>query len=397
VGISSNCLDVARYTETVHLAGRRYRYPFGLMRKPRFLASAVASHLRRSAKTSSVTAANWFSAKYGPALAREVAIPLIEAWSGLPATELSAAVGDSIPSSILQTLYLSVARKVMRRAIAIGYSRDVPASVNVWHVYPQGGLSVLCQKLADPCADSIELESPVEAIYVDNERAVGVRVNGKDVDASAVISTAPVHVLPKLIRGTNRLDYLNRFRFRAMVFVNLRLKGRGLFSDVVTWFPERQFPFFRLTEAPASMPWLAPEGKTLLTADLGCRVGDEIWTMKDEQLGELVVNHLAELIPNARERYLGCRVLRTPIAYPVFALEYEQDRRRFAASTGIDGLYSIGRNGEFAHIFMEDVYWRSLKKSRGVRQLYDSADPHQGNAAASAICDSSTEPAAASA
>ena len=89
----------------------------------------------------------------GPA---EVAIPLIEAWSGLPADQVSAAVGDSIPVQYCETLFLSVARKVMRRAIAIGYSRDVKASVNVWHVYPQGGLSLLCQKLADPCSDSIE-------------------------------------------------------------------------------------------------------------------------------------------------------------------------------------------------------------------------------------------------
>ena len=29
-----------------------------------------------------------------------------------------------------------------------------------------------------------------------------------------------------------------------------------------------------------------------------------------------------------------------------------------------EGLYSVGRNGEFRHIFMEDVYWRTLKKMR---------------------------------
>src|SRR5438067_7005257 len=38
VGLSSSCLNVARYTETVHRAGRIYGYPFGLMRNPRFLA-----------------------------------------------------------------------------------------------------------------------------------------------------------------------------------------------------------------------------------------------------------------------------------------------------------------------------------------------------------------------
>ena len=43
--------------------------------------------------------------------------------------------------------------------------------------------------------------------------------------------------------------------------VNLRLEGRGLLPDVVMWTPESKFPFFRLTEVPLSMPWLAPEGK----------------------------------------------------------------------------------------------------------------------------------------
>ena len=39
-----------------------------------------------------------FRAEYGPALADEVALPLLEAWSGLPADELSAGVLDKIPA-----------------------------------------------------------------------------------------------------------------------------------------------------------------------------------------------------------------------------------------------------------------------------------------------------------
>ena len=147
-----------------------------------------------------------------------------------------------------------------------------------------------------------------------------------------------------------------------MVFVNLRFKGRGLLPDVVTWTPEGEFPFFRLTETPLSMPWLAPQGKTIVTVDIGCEKGDGIWTMDDEALGELCIDNLKRLIPDARERYLGCRVMRTPIAYPVFKREYERDRQHLAAGTGIENLHSIGRNGEFAHIFMEDVHCRTEKK-----------------------------------
>ena len=54
-------------------------------------------------------------------------------------------------------------------------------------------------------------------------------------------------------------------------------------------------------------------------------------------------------------------MLRTPVAYPVFLNAYETDRLALERGLPVEGLYSIGRNGEFAHIFMEDVYWRTLR------------------------------------
>lgn len=120
--------------------------------------------------------------------------------------------------------------------------------------------------------------------------------------------------------------------------------------------------FFRLSEIGTGLPWLVPEGKTLITADIGCQVNDELWQTPDDALGEKCVEALREMIPDGKERYLGCHVLRTPIAYPVYLNEYEAERQSFGESTGIDGLYSIGRNGEFAHILMENVYWRTRRK-----------------------------------
>jgi protoporphyrinogen oxidase len=116
------------------------------------------------------------------------------------------------------------------------------------------------------------------------------------------------------------------------------------------------------------MPWLVPEGHTMITADIGCAVGDEMWRASDEELGERCLAHL-DWIPDARARYEGCRVMRTPIAYPIFLREYEEDRQRFSVSTGVSGLVSIGRNGEFAHLLMEDVYWRTLS---AMRRLIDA-------------------------
>lgn len=360
IGVGAQCRDVKYYGESVSLRGQYYGYPFGLMRVPRFAASAMRAKLGPRGEV--ITARDHFQSTYGKALADEVALPILEAWSGAPASELAASVGNKFGHNIGFTAYLAAMSRWKGLAISNGYCNEMPENPQVWHVYPEGGVATLCSHLADPIRDAIATESPVEKIYVDKGRAVAVRVNGVDRPVSAVVSTAPCHVLPKLVTGTDALKPLGAFRYRPMVFVNLRMEGRGLLPDTVVWTPESHLPFFRLTETAQSMPWLAPEGKTLITCDIGCEVGSDFWKMTDEQLGALCVEHLSKLVPDAPKRYQGCRVLKTPIAYPVYLNSYEPDRLRLEQSTGVENLLSIGRNGEFAHILMEDIYWRTQRK-----------------------------------
>lgn len=361
IGVACECLTVKHYGEAVYLGGKVYSYPFGLVKLARMTLSGIKSKLS-PAGGEPKSAADWFRNSYGAALADEVALPLIEAWSGASAENLSPAVGESLPGSIGKTLYLKAASKLSGRAVACGYNREMNESASVYHVYPERGVATLCEKLAEGIEDKIRLETPVEEIIVENERVVAVKAKGETQAVSAVVSTAPANILAKIVKGTNALERFKNFRYRPMVFVNMKFAGRNLLPDTVLWFPEREFPFFRLTEATISMPWLAPEGKTIITADIGCEKDDEFWTMDETVIGELCLEHLTRIVPDARENFLGASVLKTPIAYPVFLSEYEQARKDFEKSTGIENLLSIGRNGEFAHIFMEDVYWRTRKK-----------------------------------
>jgi oxygen-dependent protoporphyrinogen oxidase len=369
IGVSSECRLVKHYGEAVWLKGKTYSYPFGLVRIPRMTLSWISGQVKsmRSGHVPS-SAAEWCHKSYGSALADEIALPLLEAWSGAPAGKLSPAVGNGLfGGSIARTFYLKAVGKLTGKAIACGYNREKRETADVWHVYPNEGISTLCEKLAEGLEEFIKLESPVEAILVENERVVGVRVKGEVHEVSAVISTAPANILSKLVKGTDALKKTSEFRYRPMVFINMRFEGRGLLPDTVMWFPEKEFPFFRLTEATLSMPWLAPEGKTMITVDIGCEKDDEIWSMDEKKLAELCLKNLESIIPGARKKYLGSNVLRTPIAYPVFLNEYEPQRQNFEQTTNIDNLLSIGRNGEFSHMFMEDVYWRTLKKVQELR------------------------------
>jgi len=363
IGVGSECRVVKHYGEAVWLGGKSYSYPFGLLRIPRMTASFVKTKIRSlNNEHPPRSAAESFSRRYGTSFAKEIALPLIESWSGVPSQQLSSAAGDSLPGSIIKTFYLKAASLITHRAVACGYNREMPEKPSVWHVYPNDGVSTLCTKLAEGLEDSIKLQSPVEEILVEDEKVVAVRVNGNLYEVSGAISTAPVNILAKLVKGTNALQGVSRFRFRPMVFVNMRFKGRELLPDTVMWFPEKEFPFFRLTEVTRSMPWLAPDGKSIITVDIGCQKDDEFWTMDEEKLSALCLEHMKSVIPDAKERFLGSSVLKTPIAYPVFLNDYEKERQEFERTTHIDNLLSVGRNGEFAHRFMEDVYWRTRKK-----------------------------------
>jgi len=363
IGVESECRLVKHYEEAIWLQGKSYGYPFGLLRRHRMLLSFLKAKFKSfGSRKVAGTAKEWFRDQYGISFSDEVALPLIEAWSGAPAECLSPAVGASLPSNIFKVFYLKAASLITGRAVACGYNREMPEKPSVWHVYPEGGVSLLCNKLAEGLDDAIKLQSPVQEIIVENNKVIAVRVRGEIIEVSAAISTAPANILAKIVTGTEALWDFSQFRFRAMVFINLRLEGTNLLPGTVLWFPENRFPFFRVTEVTRSMPWLAPKGKSIITVDIGCQKDDEYWTMNEKAITGLCLKHIKTIIPDIEKRLVGSSILKTPFAYPVFLKKYEKERLDFERSTNIDNLLSIGRNGEFAHRFMEDVYWRTRKK-----------------------------------
>lgn len=362
LGISARCVPLPTYEEAVWLRNKRYRYPVGVLTSPRYVSGAIASRIRGLFAGQSENLTDFFRRTLGSALADEIALPLAEAWSGIVGSELSPAVADKFSTGPIREVYLRLAGWASGKTVGVGYSQEVPESPHVYFVYPMGGIGVACEKLADEVRDAISTESPVQSIEVEDDRVVGATVKGQLVAASAVISTAPLPILAKLVRGTDRLAPLAEFKYRPMTFVNLKFDGTPAMRDVVTWTPEDRYPFFRTSDIGRALPWLVPEGKSLLTCDIGCQVGDEIWNSSEDDLAQRCLEGLDLVVPGLSRRFLGARLVRTPFAYPVYSLQYEALRKQLDTGTGILGLWSVGRNGEFKHILMEDVYWRTRKK-----------------------------------
>jgi protoporphyrinogen/coproporphyrinogen III oxidase len=241
IGISRECQPMARYGETVHLRGRCYSYPLGLMTSPKYLASALYAKLTSLISSSGTTARQYYCSQYGAKLAEEIAIPLTEAWSGANSDEIASAVGQKFSTGLARMLMLRASAKLTRRVIGIGYASTIVESTNSWHVYPRGGIATVCLRMADMVRENIQLNHKVEQIHVEDSVVKNIIVNGESLPVAGVISTAPVNILPKLVRGTDKLNGLEKFEYRAMIFVNLKLHGPSGLTDVVTWVPVRSF------------------------------------------------------------------------------------------------------------------------------------------------------------
>jgi protoporphyrinogen/coproporphyrinogen III oxidase len=381
VGIGAQCRPVARYGESVLIGGVARDYPEGLIRVPRYVTSAARARVSR-AHPPIESAADRFRAEYGAVLADEIAIPLIEAWSGLPASELAAAVADKIPSGVAHALRLRAASRLAKRPIAIGYCASAPEVAGVHHVYPRaGGVSAVCEALARALPVPIELDRRVDAVITERGRVVGVRSDGEDIEASSVVSTIPLPALARLVDAPPRpLAAAAAFRFRGIVLVELQLRGRALLPNVVNWIPDRDSPFFRATEPSQATPWTVPEGSTAIVVDCGAFVGDARWIQGDQALIDDCLDALRPRIPDVDSRLHAAFVQRIPVAYPVFARSYEPARVALTRGSGIVGLISVGRNGEFAHVLMEDVYWRTQRSVDALWRARELAEYDHPNA-----------------
>ena len=330
LGVMDRCDDAARYGEAVWHRGRSAAYPLGLMRDPRFTAERGRG-ARSGAAGPAGSAADRFRAEYGRALADDVAIPLVEAWSGLPGDELAAERGRQDP----------------RR-----HRRDPRAHRGPPPHPPRGRHRLLRrgaperQRLARvPARRPRRVRRPARRrsstagsgsrrrrrrCVLDGDRVVGVRAGGEELDAAGVVSTLPAPVLPRLVDHPGVAPLARpavpgdgvppAARAAAATCSPSRSRGSPTARSTSSGSPRRRWRCrgSRRRARPCSPSTSAPRSAT--------RSG----TASEADLVARAEAGLLELIPDLRRRYLATYSTRTPIAYPVYARATETARRRGA-------------------------------------------------------------------
>jgi protoporphyrinogen oxidase len=140
----------------------------------------------------------------------------------------------------------------------------------------------------------------------------------------------------------------------SIVFIYLKLAKPQVSPDNWVYLPDSDVTVHRISEFKNFSPGAAPADKTMVCAEITCRVGDEHWRASDDELISIATCDLSKIGLIRPDELIGGFVKKIPYAYPVYDLEY---KKHLAPILGfVHGLRNVktgGRQGLFRYNNMD--------------------------------------------
>jgi protoporphyrinogen oxidase len=283
------------------------------------------------------------------------------------------------PRAIAKDPALSRVRKFSLRVVLRDLWKGVFGKKKATYLYPARGIGQLSTALKERFLANggrLHFISRLDGLKVREDRAIeSVAFRTRDgatqeLATDTVVSTISLDALHDLVRlesdggGPPAFD----LRWRGLRILYLATSDKVPAEQETFYFPESHIPFGRVSELNKYSPALNADPNTsLLTIEVPCTPGDEMWAMEDDRLAELCVAGLQKL-----------GILRTPArgvttvfsrklekVYPVYDLGWKE---RFDVIynrlSKLHNLYTIGRGALFLHCNIDHCMLMAIKLAK---------------------------------
>jgi protoporphyrinogen oxidase len=299
----------------------------------------------------------WVLNTFGPGFARHFFTPYNEKFWQRPLKELTAEWASwSVPVPDLE--------EVLRGAMGTEEKRF---GYNTEFLYPKrGGIRVLPDSLAQAMGHGDRVHLGKEAVSIE---AQGSRVRFRDGEEASfqwLVSSIPLNRLVSMIQDAPEevQKAATSLKSLAVYGVNVGLEGDLGHDRHWTYFPERDYVFYRVGYISNYAPGMAPEGHCSLTAEVTRRPEEG----KEPDLEDRVIQDLtrAGMIKGARQVEL-IHTMRLDPAYVVF------DRERQAALPLLfdylmkHRIMPVGRYGTWNYMGMEDSLLHGIQAASRIK------------------------------
>jgi protoporphyrinogen oxidase len=289
----------------------------------------------------------WVSNRFGKRLYTLFFKTYTEKVWGVPCTELRA---EWAAQRIKGLSFFSAAKA----AFFGNKGNKIKSLIGQFH-YPRYGPGQLWDAMAreiEKRGGEVRLNATAEKIVLndDGKTVKHVVVNGEPIEPLHVISSLPLRTAVGITEPSPEpkvQEAAKGLRYRDFLTVGLVIDGKDLFPDNWIYIHEPGVRVGRIQNYRSWSPWMVPdESKACVGLEYFCFEGDDLWTMKDEDLVKFATRELGQLglaDPSKVEKGYAVRV---PKAYPMYDADYS-DRVDVIKDwlAGVDNLHQVGRNG----------------------------------------------------
>lgn len=227
-------------------------------------------------------------------------------------------------------------------------------------IYHKGGSGALFLQLAGKIREMggvIELEADVRSLVMQASSVAEVRYvkdgEERSLPVALVVNTIQLPAFIRLLG--DQAPFVARYhagklRYVSLVLVFIEFSVDRIGEDNWFYLLDNEFRFNRVTEQKNLSPFTMEEGKTVLSFELTCRIGDENWNRSDQELFEMAledcrrITHLAAQLDKVTDHL----VRRAPSVYEIYIKHFDAHAELVLGYIQeLDNVVTIGRRGLF--------------------------------------------------
>jgi protoporphyrinogen oxidase len=294
---------------------------------------------------------NWLVARFGWRLYRRFFKTYTEKVWGVPVHEMPA---DWAAQRVKN---LSLGNAIMNALLPRRNQKDITSLIEEFQ-YPKYGPGMMwerCRDLVVKFGGDVRMSTRVVGVHTTDGAVDAITIENPDgsrerLAAAAVISTMPMRELvaavepavPPEVRAAG-----DALHYRDFLTVALVVPKAASFPDNWIYIHASEVKVGRIQNFGSWSPFMVKDDKTCLGLEYFVFEGDDVWTMRDEDLIAMGSRELEQLdLVRATDVERGF-VVRVPKAYPYYDTEYRQNVERIVGyfDEHARGLHLIGRNG----------------------------------------------------
>jgi protoporphyrinogen oxidase len=369
----------------VYLKGKRFRYPLqvreALLKFNPFLSLRIILEFVITSIFHALVSIpidnfeNWGRKRFGATLYRMTFGDYTEKVWKMSATKIS----EKFASEKIQGFNFV---DLVRRLLRIGGQVTEPY-YQTW-IYHRHGSGRIYERLAaevEAMGGEILLGADIKAIPIEGKRVRCVSVEYAGASrrelCDTLVSSIGLPQVVKLMGDTVPFSVRHaaaKLAYTSLIVAYLEFDVEFVSDDHWFYLLEREFAFNRVTEQKNLSPHTMEPGKTVLSLELTCRLGDELWRMSDQEVFDLAKRDCQRIHFVPVDRITGFVVKRVPSVYEIYSKHFDQHVDVILGHLReLDNVVSIGRRGLFLQGDMHQAVEMGL--AMGSLLARDEADP----------------------